>query len=167
MILEVARSWSGELLESTVARVELRKDPAGISVEIDASFAHDPAPTSPPGRCWKLWEHEVVELFLLGDQERYLELELGPHQHWLALELKGPRQIVDESLELEVSFWRDDLRWGAGLHIPQALLPPGVRRVNAYAISGRGSTRRHNAWAPVPGPAPDFHRLECFGLLEL
>ena len=32
-----------------------------------------------------LWDYEVVELFLLNsDTEEYLELEFGPHGHYLA-----------------------------------------------------------------------------------
>ena len=45
-------------------------------------------------------------------------------------------------------------------------LPPGLAAANAYAIHGEGSARRYLAWTPVPGPAPDFHRLEYFAPLE-
>jgi len=50
--------------------------------------------------------------------------------------------------------------------VPLRLLPPGLDRVNAYAVWGPAGARRHLAWRPVPGPGPDFHRLECFGLLR-
>jgi hypothetical protein len=45
-------------------------------------------------------------------------------------------------------------------------VPEGPWRFNAYAIHGVGAARRYLAHFPVPGPRPDFHRLECFGALE-
>lgn len=35
-----------------------------------------PAPSSPPGATDELWEYEVVELFLMGSEQRYLEVEV-------------------------------------------------------------------------------------------
>jgi hypothetical protein len=51
--------------------------------------------------------------------------------------------------------------------IPRAWLPRGADRVNAYAIHGRGPSRRYLAAFPVPGDQPDFHRLDRFGALAL
>ncbi len=41
----------------------------------------------------------------------------------------------------------------------------GFARANLYAIHGVGTARRHLAMTPVPGEAPDFHRLEYFARL--
>jgi hypothetical protein len=40
-------------------------------------------------------------------------------------------------------------------------LPP-PHRLNAFAMHGLGLRRRYLAMEPVPGEAPDFHRLEHF-----
>jgi hypothetical protein len=46
-------------------------------------------------------------------------------------------------------------------------LPPGLGRVNAYAIHGQGANRRYLAAYSVGGTAPDFHRLDRFVPLTL
>jgi hypothetical protein len=43
-----------------------------------------------------LWRHDVIELFLLGPDKRYLELEFGPFGHYWFLELDGCRNITGE-----------------------------------------------------------------------
>jgi hypothetical protein len=40
------------------------------------------------GNSWDLCNHDVVELFLLGKDERYLQPEIGPYGHYLVLQLK-------------------------------------------------------------------------------
>ena len=44
--------------------------------------------------------------------------------------------------------------------------PPGVAKFNAYAIHGTDPNRIYEALFPVPGPFPDFHRLEHFQLID-
>ncbi len=50
--------------------------------------------------------------------------------------------------------------------VPRGHLPPGLSSANAYAMHGVAGHRRYLAAHPVRGPAPDFHRLECFAPLE-
>ena len=134
-----------------------------IRIQIEAPFHHDPAPDSPIGPTDRLWEHEVIELFLVHEGTRYTELEFGPHGHWLALRLDGVRQIVDRDLPLK---WRSQIdgdRWrGEG----ELMLSEPVVRWNAFAIHGVGAARRYLAAHPVGGDAPDFHRIEQFPLLQ-
>ena len=42
-----------------------------LTIEMDAPYFDDPAPTDPIGTTWALWNYEVVELFLVGDDGRY------------------------------------------------------------------------------------------------
>ena len=42
-----------------------------------------------------------------------------------------------------------------------------VFTANAFAIHGVGPQRRYLACTPVPGPQPDFHRLEVFPAVDL
>ena len=138
-----------------------------IEVEIEATDYGDPAPPSSPGRLDGLWNFEVVELFLLGRDDRYLELEFGPHGHYLALSLAGRRQLVTSDIAVEFEAERRGSRWHGRARIALEHLPPGLRAANAYAIHGQAAERRHLAWHAVPGPAPDFHRLDLFPALPL
>ena len=163
---ELRRTWNDEpLAPDEHVRLELR---LGVTIEvgIEASFHGDPPPSGPPGRRDGLWDFEVVELFLLGRDDRYLELEFGPHGHYLALRLAGRRRVVADDLPVEFTAERSGTRWTGTARARLADLPPALVAANAYAIHGRGEARRHLAWAAVPGPAPDFHRLEHFAPLE-
>jgi hypothetical protein len=167
-VLVVKHTWDGEPLpEPDHAHFTLRLDEAQLVVAVDAPFRDDPPPPSPPGPSDGLWEYEVAELFLLGDDRRYLELELGPHGHHLALELHGPRNVLRSGMPLEFTTTRNGPRWRGLARVPLAWLPRGQRATNAYTISGTGAERRYAAACPVPGPAPDFHRLDCFAALRM
>lgn len=136
-----------------------------LLVDIDAPFHGDASPSSAAGPTQGLWDFEVVELFLLGAGDRYLELEFGPHGHWLALELEGRRNIVrTENSQRAVQFeaMRSAGRWRGTARIDASLLPDDLARANAYAIHAASDARRYLAAFPSPGSAPDFHRLEHF-----
>jgi len=164
---EIRFSWDGGSLRAEeLACIELRLG-ASLELEIEATDYGDPAPASPAGRCDGLWDFEVVELFLLGRDERYLELEFGPHGHYLALRLAGRRQLVASDLAVDFEATRRGSRWHGRARAALALLPPELRAANAYSIHGRDGARRFLAWQPVPGPRPDFHRLDAFPALEL
>jgi len=108
-----------------------------------------------------------VELFLLGADDRYLEVELGPHGHYLVIELCGYRNRTRQHLPIRYQAARHGGRWRGQAQVPHALVPAGLARANAYSIHGTGAMRRFLACFAVPGPAPDFHRLERFGPIEL
>jgi hypothetical protein len=169
MNLSIDRLWNGQAaMAHEIVHMELRPGPTGVEVAVEAPFHGDPGPPAPPGVLDGLWEHEVVELFLLGDGDRYLEVELGPHGHHLVLELHGRRQPTRRGLPLEFEVGRDEAgRWSGLARLPWTYLPAGALRANAYAIHGVGAERRYLAWAPVPGDGPDFHRLEHFRPLSL
>jgi len=162
---EVQGTWDGKPLEAEeFARVGLRVDRAAavLVLTVDASYYEDPAPEAPPGSVDRLWDFEVVELFLLGDDERYLEIELGPHGHYLGLCLAGRRNVIEADIPIDFSVRRRARWWSGEARIPLEWLPSPVRAANAYAIHGLGNARRYLAAHPVPGDFPDFHRLESF-----
>jgi hypothetical protein len=108
-----------------------------LLVDIDAPFHGDASPSSAAGPTPGLWDFEVVELFLLGAGDRYLELEFGPHGHWLALQLEGRRNIVrTENSQRAVQFeaMRSAGRWRGTARIDASLLPDDLARANAYAM---------------------------------
>jgi hypothetical protein len=161
--IRIGQTWEGAPIGAEEA-VDLRLvfSPRELRIELEAPFHGDPAPAAPPGPVERLFDFEVVEVFLLGRDERYLEVELGPHGHHLVLELRGARQVERSLLPLEYRAEIRGRRWRGVARVPAGLLPPGLARANAYAIHGQGEARRYLAWQAVPGPAPDFHRLERF-----
>ena len=165
LTLQVHQRWDGQpLAQDEQAQVHLIPQPEGLRVEIDAPYYGDEPPPTPPGPTPHLWEHEVVEVFLLGQQERYLELELGPAGHYLALILEGRRHVLAQGMAMRVQVSRQGARWRASAQVPLMWLPPGLSHVNACAIHGRGQERRHEVCFAAPSQAPDFHSLESFGL---
>lgn len=146
-------------------RLTLDAEGPDVVVEVDAPWFADPPPPPPAGPRDGLWDYEVAELMLLGDDDRYLEIELGPHGHHLALLLQGRRCAVARALPLFFDASIEGARWRARAEIPARWLPWGLRAANAYAMHGVASQRRYLAWRAVPGAEPDFHRLEHFGAL--
>jgi len=166
--LVVAQTWDGSPASSSDwVKVELALTSTALIVEVDAPFHGDPVPASPAGPTPGLWNYEVVELFLLGDEEQYLEVELGPHGHYLVLELSGRRRVVREHTELDYRAELRGERFVGRAEVPLHWLPLGVARINAYAIHGASDARQYLAWRGAPGHKPDFHRLETFGTLGL
>jgi hypothetical protein len=162
----VASTWDGKPARADeVARVSILLDGRGLLLEIDAPFHNDPPPSGPPGPTDRLWEHEVVEVFVCGPEERYTEIEIGPHGHHLVLRLDGVRKPTATKLPLELSTELASGRWTATARLAPEHLPKGPHRFNAYAIHGVGDARRHLAWRPPGGDAPDFHRLNVFTAL--
>jgi len=164
--LTVDRTWEGAPTEPH-AVVDLDFDLDALTITVEARDLGDPPPPAPPGPTPRLWEHEVVEVFLLGDDDRYLEVELGPHGHHLLLSLHGRREVVGHGHPIDYVATRSGARWRGVARVPAALLPPGLDRVNACAIHGQGDARRWLSWLPLPGPRPDFHQLERFAPIPL
>lgn len=163
MRIEIGCTWEGKEIaqrERACLCLSLREDSLEISIE--APFRGDPAPPHPPGSTPGLWEYEVLELFLLGEDGHYTELEFGPYGHYLVLLLKGERQVLRQGMEIDFSVQRRQHSWKGVAVVPQTLLPESPVALNAYAIHGEGKSRVYLAHAPVPGPSPDFHQLSCF-----
>ncbi len=161
--LEIARTWEGKPIEAG-GEIHIRLEVAGddLVVVIDAPFHNDPPPIGPAGPTDGLWEYEVVEVFIAGPAERYLEIELGPHGHHLVLQLAEVRVPSATRLPIEYQAQIEKKRWQGTARIPLTLLPAGPHRINATAISGIGEARRYLSIDALPGPAPDFHQPEHF-----
>ncbi len=163
LTLTVNQTWDGQPLaapEQAVVELTARAD--GLHVRLDAPLHGDPPPPGLPGPTPGLWNHEVVEVFVLGPEAHYTEIEIGPMGHHLVLRLEGRRRPVAEGLPLRVSVGRSGSRWQADAFLAIEHLPPRPWSVNAYAIHGQGAQRRYLAAHAVPGPQPDFHRLDAF-----
>eukprot|EP00118_Oscarella_pearsei_P026158 m.309512 g.309512 ORF g.309512 m.309512 type:complete len:194 (+) comp46735_c0_seq1:83-664(+) len=171
----IQSTWDGDPIgdrQYVTMEIKENSEKSGVDVEIDAPFYNDPSSpdVSPGQRCWKLWDFEVVEAFFLGENEQYLEIELCPHGQFLALMLKGRRNIVKDNLFINFSVDKlSENRWRGTAFIPIDYFPPGVTKFNAYAIHGSGDARQYEALYPVPKAkyeSPDFHRLEYFSPID-
>jgi len=165
--LRIESTWNGEPLppEAWITLHLLRLD-TGIEIRLDAPFYGDPVPPSgPPGPTDRLWEHEVVEVFLLGQDGHYTEVEMAPSGHHLVLQLHGTRNPIATLLPLDFRPVIRGERWTATAVLSSEWVPEGPIRVNATAIHGQGSNRTYSSWIPLEGEAPDFHQLERFQLV--
>jgi hypothetical protein len=167
--IEVNLTWDGRSIpDFEKASVRLATGPERWTLHFSAPF--DPQtrlPTALPGPTEGLWEYEVSELFVAGEDGHYLEVEVGPYGHFAAFYFEQIRQRKRNIEVLHSSFERQVLASGHGrfeaeLQLSCADIPAGMRRWNAYRISGNPEARRYFAAHPVMGDAPDFHRLDCF-----
>ncbi|MDD9939800.1 MAG: hypothetical protein OXU20_01940 [Myxococcales bacterium] len=180
--LAIGRLWDGSPLPHDARGVlSLTDTPSGdILVQVDTKAFGDPIPPAPAGSFARLWEYEVVELFLAGHRSEYLEVELGPAGHYLVLMLAGIRMPVRSELPLDYHARLEHGRFRGKARIPAQYLPAGPLRANAYAIHRHpccqpvvpGSTdppptRCYHAHAAVPGPKPDFHQPDHFVPIDL
>lgn len=169
MKLVIDALWDGQEAEETErVSVHLRDEGSGLRVRINAPWHRDPPPPGPLGPTDKLWEYEVVELFIAGAGEPtpYTEFEVGPYGHYLLLTLSDVRQTDQTLLPAEVTVTRDRRGFEARIRIDAAHLPPRPWRVNACAIHGVGAERRYLSSVTLPGDAPDFHQPGQFILLK-
>jgi hypothetical protein len=167
----IDKLWDGRrAMPDEIATVEASwRDPDTLIVMVDAPRHGDPAPPAglsrAPGAAEGLWHHEVVELFIAGADGSYLELEVGPAGHTLALAFSAPRvrappRAVLASVVLPAAV--SEGRWRAIVGVPSIMLPPAPHAANAYAIHGVGAARRYLAATPLAGECPDFHQPARF-----
>ena len=163
VVLEVRQTWDGHPIKTTErATICFHANDTHLVVEVEAPFYDDPTHADPAGSLWKLWEWEVVELFVATTSATYTEIELGPHGHYLLLTLKGERHIVSHGHRIHYEVGHHGGRWQGNALIPLTLIPNRPWRVNAYAVHGCGAQRRYLAAEPVPGVRPNYHQLQYF-----
>jgi hypothetical protein len=160
--LRVQQTWDGdEVGEDEAVLVTLEHAASTLRVRVAAPFHDDPPPDSDD-----LWRFEVVELMLVGQSDRYVEIELSPHGLSLVLFLRGERNIVGRAAAVDYHAQIHKGHWQGVAAVPLAWLPPEMSRVNAFAVHGATEPRRYLVWRPTGGPQPDFHRLAQFGELD-
>ena len=104
---EILTTWNNQPLEHEPIRIRMhwkfermtgRPHKRVVVVEFEAPLFDDKPPSDCPGICPGLWNYEVVEFFFANDKKQYLEVEVGPHGHWLVLLHKGYRDCFDEGV---------------------------------------------------------------------
>jgi len=150
----------------------------GFILHVEAPFYDDPRVPegTPPGRLDGLWEYEVIEVFLLGDDETYLEIEVAPGGNFLVYYLEGVRNATDTDLLIDyvAKISENRERWEGTAFVPWEYLPPGFAKFNAYAIHKSDPDKIFMSLFPVPVPedpddddGPDFHNLQPFQDIDL
>jgi hypothetical protein len=166
ILLQTAYTWDGEPAgDLEKAMISCQIDAGLLHIQVKAPFHGDEAPGGVPGPTDHLWEYEVVELFLAGADNHYLEIEFGPHGHYLTLLFSGIRQKMRSDISMRYDAEISGDRWWGSAQLDLAGLP-AFRTVNAYAIHGTGQSRRYLAAFPVPGKKPDFHQPHLFKAIE-
>ncbi len=169
--LVIDKTWDGlPARAGEIAHLRMRRSGGGLEIEVDAPWHGDPAPPALPGPTDRLWEFEVVELFIAtagAAPVRYTEIELSPFGHHLVLRFLGARNAIDRALQLGFVGERHDHRWTGRAVVPARYLPPEPWRANAFAVHGAQGERRFLAAYPLPGAAPDFHQPQEFPPLDI
>lgn len=183
----INRLWDGTKLEfedQVTVCISFEEATESVVVSVDAPFYNDPKPVplNAASNFDGLWNFEVVEVFIKGKQDKYLEMEMGPHGQYLILACNGYRQCFVRGIE-PVSYTAniEGSRWRGKLVIQSKLLPPVSAIVsspftfNAFSIhnkKGSDNERVHASLFPPPKASedyrtPDFHKLELFKPLPL
>ncbi|XP_065453783.1 UPF0462 protein C4orf33 homolog [Chrysemys picta bellii] len=172
---KITNTWDSIKVMHEPVIIRFKAGDQGLIMEVNSLFFDDPsAPSGEPGKPFDgLWDYEVVESFFLNSETKdYLEVELCPHGQHLVLLLSGGN-CFEKGLDL---IFKADINWnkwnGTAL-IPWRYFPPGVDKMNSYAIHGSGMGRTYEALYPIPredielGQGPNFHRLEYFKRFSL
>lgn len=168
-VFSITTTWDGNPVDHSQVRfVVSAVNKEAVKVDVSGPLFNDPGPPpGPPGSpCPELWEYEVAEIFFLGAEDKYLEVELCPHGQHLVLLLNGTRNMIKDKLALDYTATVDNINktWKGTAIVPLDYFPPGVSKMNAYAIHGSGDGRQYEALYPATEEfnTPDFHRLQFF-----
>ena len=143
-----------------------------------ALFQLKPPSTIPPGSFTDgLWHYSVSELFIASGTSGggYLEFEMSPEGHWVALRFDAPRKRTKGYEVLSAEHWQKAVHKVQGdrlfgMEFSWELLQPFVKErilaLQCSASSGRGELALFPWWNNAPLPA-DFHQPERFFRIRL
>ncbi len=143
-----------------------------------ALFAVKPPSAIPAGSFLDgLWNYGVSELFIASGVPGggYLEFELTPEGHWVALRFDAPRKRTKGYEVLSAEPWQKAVHKVQGdrlfgMEFSWELLQPFVKErilaLQCSASSGRGELALFPWWNNAPLPA-DFHQPERFFRIRL
>ena len=132
--------------------------------------------SAPAGFTDGLWQYSVSELFIAGTQGDYLEFEMTPEGHWVALRFdtqriraKGFEVLSAEPWNRELSLVQEAGVFGMEFswHLLQPFMSEGhVLALQCAASSGRGEFGLFPWWQTPSSPA-DFHQPDQFFRISL
>jgi alpha-galactosidase len=132
---------------------------------------------------WKLWERDVVEVFLNPRPEHlniYYEFEVAPNNQWLDLDIDLDRKPYtneswDSSFEHATSVDEKSKVWTCEFRIPlasmkvKAIKPGETWRLNLFRMDGKeegARPRRLMSWSPIAEPHNGYHTPKYFGIVR-
>jgi hypothetical protein len=129
-----------------------------------------PAPADPPVRRRRLWEETCFEFFLgVKGAPHYWEFNLSPAGHWNVYRFSGYRQGMAEAaafglLPFSVHRQPDSLSVTLDVDIGRIVAADQSLAIGLAAVL-QFKDQGLSYWALAhPGPRPDFHRREGFGV---
>jgi UDP-N-acetylmuramate dehydrogenase len=179
-----------------------REFPTGVMVEVEQLCTRSEAATnlSAPFMRWRtyaapdsslftlkapepaaftdgLWRYGVSELFISSVTDGgYLEFEMTPNGHWVALRFSTPRQRAAGYETLSAALWQGNVTvqqgegW-FGMELSWELLAPfisaeGVIALQCAGSSGQGEFGLFPSWA-TPSTPTNFHQPQQFYPIRL
>jgi alpha-galactosidase len=131
---------------------------------------------------WKLWERDVVEVFLNPEPARpnhYYEFEVAPNNLWIDLEINLEKSSYDPKwnsgfahatrIDAQKHVWTCEMRIPArALGVLKPLAANSEWRLNFFRADGPGGAepRRMLSWSLVHSPTRTFHTPASFGVLR-
>lgn len=184
MELQLSLQWGNQSLMKPWATLGLTLHAELLKVQISALWTQTASPGPPPGALWALWEHEVVECFIVGAEGHYLELEFGPYGHHLAIVLSSVRNAERWCVPMQIKCERIHQQnifglWRAEAHIARRYLPSLLSnshqegrqsfgyRINAFACCTISNQRHYFLAHPLHGDVPDFHQPNDFPFVKI
>jgi len=165
LYFEIDKLWDGRLCanEALHAEVWITKREAGLEVRVHApQLSNQRIPDAPHDtRVDGLWDYDVVELFFVGDDGTYTEVELGPGGNYLVLQFDGIRHRSNDWEGREFDHRNSTSTpgtWQSIIQLPWDTLPRHIVRANAFLVMDG----KYLAWNPIPGDKPDFHQPDTF-----
>ncbi|OGL95613.1 hypothetical protein A2348_01845 [Candidatus Uhrbacteria bacterium RIFOXYB12_FULL_58_10] len=165
LYIKIDHLWNGNPCgdESMHAEAWVMEKQNGLEVRVHAPLRDDRhVPDAPRDtRVDGSWEFDAIELFFVGEDGTYTEVELGPGGHYLVLSFDGVRHRSNDWLGREFVHRNASATpgtWQSVIQLPWDVLPKKIVRANAFVLVGG----QHLAWSAVPGAEPDFHQPDVF-----
>lgn len=133
-----------------------------------------PPAAQPPGRRDGLWQHTCLEAFIgIAGERGYWELNLSPGGHWAVYRFPDYRQGGREEPMAPSQPWAFDhdqhsldlsVSWPLPAELAQARVAGQALELAIAAVIERQNGALEYWALQHPGPEPDFHRREGFGI---
>jgi alpha-galactosidase len=134
---------------------------------------------------WKLWERDVVEVFLNpqpGRIHHYYEFEVAPNNQWIDLEIDKTKTPFNDAswnsgfehatrIDAHRRIWTTEMRIPLSSMNATAIYPGAQWRANFFRVSGKssedsaGTHRKFLSWSHIPD-AKSFHTPTRFAILQ-
>jgi len=165
LYFEIDKMWNGDPCggESLHTEVWVMKKQGGLEVRVHSpQLPNQSLPNAPHDtRVEGLWKYDVVELYFVGEDGTYTEVELGAGGNYLVLSFNGVRQQSNDWEGREFNHRNATATpgtWQSVIQLPWDVLPAKIVRMNAFVSAGGHQL----AWSAVPGTEPNFHQPSVF-----